>query len=98
MDRGVPVFADVGEMKRNVRMAMMKQRYNVHELWKQISSWEQGVSETPFPIESSLIFMDFPCWKRGFQGLISAMTEALGDDLLGSGLLVGNNLPDEPEK
>ncbi|CAK9082082.1 L type [Durusdinium trenchii] len=31
--RGVPVFADEREMKRNVRNAMMKTRYNVHELW-----------------------------------------------------------------
>lgn len=35
MQAGVPVFADEREMKRNVRNAMMKTRYNVHELWRQ---------------------------------------------------------------
>ena len=31
LDPGVPVFADEREMKRNVRNAMMKNRYNVHD-------------------------------------------------------------------
>ena len=68
---GVPVFADVGEMKRNVRMAMMKQRYNVHELWKQYPRGNFSGSLPPFPIES-IDFLE----SGGFQRLMSAMTEA----------------------
>jgi len=45
--RGVPVFADVGEMKRNVRMAMMKQRYNVHDLYH-TSGCSQAIARHPY--------------------------------------------------
>ena len=132
---GVPVFADVGEMKRNVRMAMMKQRYNVHELWKQYPPGK-NLFLSPLRIVKLMIFLPWS-WKlqsvemRGFEGLAwfsvqnghvplswfekeyfffsirgCAMNEALGDlwegldglDLLGSGMLVVNSLPDWPKK
>ena len=53
---GVPVFADVGEMKRNVRMAMMKQRYNVHELWKQYPPGK-NLFLSPLRIVKLMIFL-----------------------------------------
>eukprot|EP00435_Cladocopium_sp_Y103_P046451 s2016_g13.t1 len=45
--RGVPVFADEREMKRNVRLAMMKTRYNVHDLYHK-TGCAQRVARHPY--------------------------------------------------
>lgn len=45
--RGVPVFADEREMKRNVRQAMMKTRYNVHDLYHK-TGCAQRVARHPY--------------------------------------------------
>ena len=50
----MPVFADEREMKRNVRNAWMKTRYNVHELYKE-TGCAQRIARHPYFENSVLV-------------------------------------------